>query len=204
MHGEQRREQILDSGTRLFAKKGYQETSISDVCKDLKIGRGTLYQYFGDKESLFHAALKRYAERISKFMKPFREIPIAPPRDEAGIVRLMTLRLELIFQTIMDDRDACGIVFKEAMAKNAKAEAIVHQIRESFLQLMIRDLEDGKRQGMLDLDDPRFVAEFLLGGLLHVASTRLIDTERPADPRALAEDTARLVVGAVYHRPAAG
>lgn len=49
----------------LFWEKGYQATSLSDIQRDLDIGRASLYAAFGDKESLFLKALALYRERYT-------------------------------------------------------------------------------------------------------------------------------------------
>ena len=51
----------LEKAMRLFWTKSYEGTSVSDLTETLGISRPSLYAAFGDKESLFRAALERYA-----------------------------------------------------------------------------------------------------------------------------------------------
>ena len=51
----------LEKAMRLFWAKGYEGTSVADLTETLGIGRPSLYAAFGDKQSLFRAALERYA-----------------------------------------------------------------------------------------------------------------------------------------------
>src|SRR5580692_8680111 len=51
----------LEKAMRLFWAKGYEGTSVADLTKTLGISRPSLYAAFGDKQSLFRAALERYA-----------------------------------------------------------------------------------------------------------------------------------------------
>src|SRR3984885_14236101 len=51
----------LEKAMRLFWAKGYEGTSVADLTGTLGISRPSLYAAFGDKESLFRAALGRYA-----------------------------------------------------------------------------------------------------------------------------------------------
>lgn len=50
----------LDQATRLFWSKGYEATSISDLCKTMGIGSPSLYAAFGSKEALYAEALDYY------------------------------------------------------------------------------------------------------------------------------------------------
>ena len=49
---EERRRSILDAALRLFANKGYESTSISQLAKEVGISKGLVYTYFDSKEAL--------------------------------------------------------------------------------------------------------------------------------------------------------
>src|SRR5580658_9068261 len=51
----------LEKAMRLFWMKSYEGTSVADLTAALGISRPSLYAAFGDKQSLFRAALERYA-----------------------------------------------------------------------------------------------------------------------------------------------
>src|SRR6202167_1789734 len=51
----------LEKAMRLFWTKGYEGTSVADLTETLGISRPSLYAAFGDKQSMFRAALERYA-----------------------------------------------------------------------------------------------------------------------------------------------
>ena len=68
---------ILDRAGELFWKFGYQATSIPELEAATGIGRGSLYNSFGDKEGLYLAALDRYQV---KFGAP----PMSHLADENG------------------------------------------------------------------------------------------------------------------------
>ena len=59
-----RRDQILDCALAVFARQGFHETSIADICVRARIGRGTLYQYFTDKRAVLAALTERIVGRI--------------------------------------------------------------------------------------------------------------------------------------------
>jgi AcrR family transcriptional regulator len=53
-------DKALDRAMRLFWKKGYEGTSLTDLTRAMGISRPSLYAAFGDKEQLFRKALDRY------------------------------------------------------------------------------------------------------------------------------------------------
>ena len=53
-------ERALGEAMDLFWSRGYEATSVRDLMACMGIGRGSLYDTFGDKHALFLAALDRY------------------------------------------------------------------------------------------------------------------------------------------------
>ena len=53
--GEATRGQLLSIATRLFAERGYEDTSIEAVLREAGVSRGSLYHHFPGKEALFEA-----------------------------------------------------------------------------------------------------------------------------------------------------
>ncbi|MGN0740420.1 MAG: TetR/AcrR family transcriptional regulator [Treponema sp.] len=59
-----RRQEILDGAVKVFAQKGYDKTTITDIAGELKISQGLCYRYFPSKEDIYDAALENYADLI--------------------------------------------------------------------------------------------------------------------------------------------
>lgn len=55
--------EVLDQTIELFRARGYQSTSFADLTSELGVNRQSLYDTYGDKQTLFLAALKRYRGR---------------------------------------------------------------------------------------------------------------------------------------------
>jgi TetR/AcrR family transcriptional repressor of nem operon len=52
----------IESAVLVFRERGYQATSIGDLCEATGLTAGSIYKAFGDKRTLFLAALDRYVE----------------------------------------------------------------------------------------------------------------------------------------------
>lgn len=52
------RERILVAMARSCAEKGYNATTIGDICEAAGVSRATFYELFRDKEDCFHAAME--------------------------------------------------------------------------------------------------------------------------------------------------
>ena len=57
---EERRNEILDTAQRLFIEKGFIQTSVSEIVKEIGVAQGTFYYYFKTKEDILDAIIDRY------------------------------------------------------------------------------------------------------------------------------------------------
>lgn len=76
-----KRRQILEGAGRVFSTTGFDASSMSDVAREARVSKATLYVYFQDKEHLFTAICaerrdRNIAEIISLLdtEKPLREV----------------------------------------------------------------------------------------------------------------------------------
>ena len=75
---------VLDRAGALFWRLGYDVVSVQELESATGLGRGSLYNAFGDKEGLFIAAIDRYVDKHGA--APFRHLK---SRDVARGIRLM-------------------------------------------------------------------------------------------------------------------
>ncbi|RRO13230.1 TetR/AcrR family transcriptional regulator [Saccharopolyspora rhizosphaerae] len=59
MSRAEREAQILEVAERVFANDGYQATSMDDIAAQVGLSKPMLYEYFGSKEGLLIACLRR-------------------------------------------------------------------------------------------------------------------------------------------------
>ncbi len=67
------REEVLDEAMQLFWSQGYEATGMAELCARMGVGRQSLYNTFGDKESLFVEALRHYRKaRLRPMLETLR------------------------------------------------------------------------------------------------------------------------------------
>ena len=62
----ERRMELIEAAESLFAKKGYEDTAVSDIVKKIKVGQGTFYHYFKSKEDILEAVAERIVAPIAE------------------------------------------------------------------------------------------------------------------------------------------
>ena len=77
---------ILDAAERLFAQKGFDATSLSEVGAAAGVSRGTPGYFFGSKEELYRAVLERCLAQVREAVRSGRERTLAKPHDPAVIL----------------------------------------------------------------------------------------------------------------------
>ncbi len=56
---DDRKEELIDAAERLFSEKGFNETSVDDICDDVGVAHGLFYYYFDSKEGVIEAITGR-------------------------------------------------------------------------------------------------------------------------------------------------
>ncbi|MEU5100117.1 TetR family transcriptional regulator [Streptomyces sp. NPDC020996] len=76
---EERREQLLAVGARLFSESPYDDVWIEQVAEIAGVSRGLLYHYFPTKRDFFAAVVERESERM---LRMTAAVPGVPARDQ--------------------------------------------------------------------------------------------------------------------------
>ena len=84
-----RREQIINKAMELYALKGYQNVSITDLQFALDIGRGTLYYYFKDQDELFYTCMEKF------FLEP-KQRALSNVSENTGIDLMIKVMLDYL------------------------------------------------------------------------------------------------------------
>jgi AcrR family transcriptional regulator len=72
--GEPRaRTKILEASRKLFARRGFSETSMGDIARSAQVARATVYNNFDDKRDILAAIIGEYMEGYQKIAVRLRE-----------------------------------------------------------------------------------------------------------------------------------
>ena len=81
--GRATRDQLIEVATRLFAERGYEDTSIEAVLSAAGVSRGALYHHFAGKDALFEAVVASVEQRVNIEMAA----AIGAVRDPIAVIR---------------------------------------------------------------------------------------------------------------------
>lgn len=159
-------QRVLEKAMNAFWERGYEGLSIEDLVRSTGIGRGSLYDTFDDKHSLYLAALDQYIAAA--------RAQTSALLDQPGTLQELLGRL---FQTQVDvllsDPARRGCFLVNASLEMAPHDPAVNTIVQSALQ----ELEEGlyrlliKAQVAGELPwrhDPHQLAHFLVATLVGI------------------------------------
>lgn len=66
------RRAILDAGRRVFARIGFEATTVRDIIRETDLAAGTFYNYFKSKEEVFEAIAEDSTQRFRDMLKDVR------------------------------------------------------------------------------------------------------------------------------------
>ena len=155
-----RRSQILEQAEKVFAAKGFHNTTVAEIAAASGFAVGTLYQFFRSKEQLYAVML---TEKLNMLYAGVREAVEA----EGDVVRKIEHLVSSQFRFVEENADFCGIfVRRDHLALSSgsatlrKRMADDYEIHVSFTEGVLRD---GIRAGVLKEMDPRMMAAALTG-----------------------------------------
>ncbi|MEM7129465.1 MAG: TetR/AcrR family transcriptional regulator [Chloroflexota bacterium] len=172
------REAVLERAMRLFWRKGYEATSISDLVNQMGINRGSIYDTFGDKQSLYYAALDYYQQTTgSNLLNPIAEL-------SSPLAAIRLIFANLVDEAICDDsRDGCFAV-NAAMELAAHNHQIAKRSKDAIDGMTAGfqgGLERAIELGELDSErDTLGLAQFLVNGVLGIRTMAKMNPDRSA------------------------
>lgn len=146
---------LVDVARQLFAKKGFEETTMNDIAQASQKGRRTLYTYFKNKEEIYYAVIESELERLSDKMFSVAEMDISP---EEKIVELIYTRLDAIKEIVYRN----GTLKAEFFRNIWGVETARKEFDKNQMELFRRVLNQGKYNGIFDVDNTDLTA-----GILH-------------------------------------
>jgi len=155
-----RRAEILEQAEKIFAAKGFYNTTVAEIAAASGFAVGTIYLFFESKEQLYTAML---TEKLNMMYEGIRKAV----GQEAGVFRKIEVLTASNFQFIESNAEFCSIFVRgDHLSLSEGSEALRERmIRDyadhvSFLEEVIRE---GIRTGDLKKMDPRMMAAALLG-----------------------------------------
>ncbi len=154
------RGEILQAAEKVFAAKGFFQTTMSEIAGEAEFGTGTLYKYFKSKEDLYFSLIDEKVGEINRLVKT--ELSKKNPAIER-IRKVLGLQLEFIeqnrdfFRIYISERNRFEWTVKDDLGKG------IHDKMVTYINILAQVIKEGMRKGEFKSMDPMDLAHALVG-----------------------------------------
>lgn len=146
-------QKILDVSSEIFLQKGYENTSINDIAKALKMTKGAIYYHFASKEELLKQVMENFFQDMNWF------ITIQKDTKTTGLEKIRKVFRHELGDDKKRKMDKLSTpFFKDPTMLLHQLESSVHEVAPVFASF----IEEGNADGSLSVEHPGEVAEILL------------------------------------------
>jgi len=173
----QRKMQILDAASAVFARSGFHESRMDDIAAAAGLSKGALYLYFDGKDAIIAALMRRLFELELKDLRELRASAAPFPERLVEFTRHLARQYEQISADLPIVRE-----FYAVAARQKSVRAFLRDYLRVYRDLIAGLIQEGIDRGELRRVDPRAAAI----GLLAVYEGLLVLWT--VDPRAIKWD----------------
>ncbi len=103
---KEKQKQIVQAAIRVFSRKGFARTTISDIAEEAGIGKGTVYEYFESKEAVIHQTFDTFMEELTP---DFEDLLQSGLPAQEKLIRMITGYSRVLESK--EKQDLIGLVF---------------------------------------------------------------------------------------------
>jgi AcrR family transcriptional regulator len=186
-----RRDALLAAGLELFGTRGYDETTVEDVCAEARLSTDEFEDHFSGTEGLLAAVHEQLAAELMGTVAAALELESA----SAGVERRARAGIAAFVQTLADDERKARVQLLESVGATRAIDARRREVRRAFAGMIARGGERAATAGEIPRRDFGIVATALVGALYEVLVEWLLAEERPPIDEVI-EECVRLFVAA--------
>lgn len=136
-----KQDDIFDAAMQLFAERGYDGTTIPMIADKAKVGAGTIYRYFDNKESLVNSLFIKCVSQFAELLK--NDFPA-----NNGDVRA---QFSHIFYRMVQfaNHHPSALLFIDSHCNGYYLNEDSISVYNDFLAFIIRAIEAGQQEGAI-------------------------------------------------------
>lgn len=93
---EQKKRDVIRRATKLFAEKGFNNTSVDEIARESGMAKASFYKYFASKEEVLISSIRLFVSDLEQSIKQLYSQTNLAPRDKQ--LQLVLVYLERLFE----------------------------------------------------------------------------------------------------------
>jgi TetR/AcrR family fatty acid metabolism transcriptional regulator len=156
-----KKDSILSVSTRLFSKKGFTHSTISEIANLVGIAESTIYEYFNNKEEILLTIPK---VELEVFLANLEEL-ISPKGPDNRLRKLVWHQLHF-FQ---NNREYTTVLLLELRPNPKFYQSPAYELIKEYSNVLLSIINEGKKEGIFRTEvNERLVRDMVFGTLDHV------------------------------------
>lgn len=172
-----KQQKIIETAIKLFAEKGYANTSTSEIAKAAGVAEGTIFRHYGTKDNLLLSVILPFLKEALPSMAEnvFREVLTEETLHFEDFLRgLFKNRMKFV----IENKEIFQIIVKELVYSDALKQEIAPFFTENVIKRIVHAIDMFKERG--DIKD--LPANTILRMLVTVFGGFLVSTFILAPP----------------------
>lgn len=160
---QERRNQLIDTALALFAEKGVESTTISDIAKRAGVAQGLVYHYFDSKDDLLWAIIERH-NPLPIISTALTEVADRPVREV-----LLDLATR-VYNLMGEKRSIIVVVAREALTR-PELQRRIFALQRIGIGLFVEFMRSRIAAGEIRPHNPEVMARMLIGSVVAMRLT---------------------------------
>ncbi len=157
-------QQIIEAAVRVFARRGYYNSRVSDIAREAGIAAGTIYLYFKTKDDIL---VTLFRDKMAEFVGTLRKAIAGEPDAASKVRRLVSLH----FSMLEENPELAEVVQVELRQGQKFFRDASSQEIGAYFALIGSVLEEGVAEGRFRSSLPVKVATKMLFGAMDQMAT---------------------------------
>ncbi|MDR1408608.1 MAG: TetR/AcrR family transcriptional regulator [Tannerella sp.] len=145
------RDVLVDVARQLFARLGFDNTTMNDIAQASKKGRRTIYTYFKSKDDIFGAVIE---SEIDKLQEALADIAAKDLPADEKLITLIYTRLDAMKAIVFRNGTLRALFFRDIW----RVEKARKKFDREEARIIRNILDDGVNAGIFDVPDTETMA----------------------------------------------
>jgi len=156
-------EAILESAIKVFARKGFHKSRISEIAREAAVADGTIYLYFKNKDDIL---ISLFEDKLEQIIRELR----AEIRQEQDPLEKLRKFIQTHLGLVSRNPDLAAVLQVELRQSNKFMKEYVPAKFIDYLNLIGEIIREGQAEGLIRRDvAPGIVKRALFGALDEIA-----------------------------------
>jgi AcrR family transcriptional regulator len=171
---ELRKQQILDAAATCFARRGFHQTTMQDICREVELSPGAVYRYFPSKDAIIEGMCLRGQEQNSAAL----EEGLASPSTLPAFIELIRIFFEELDNLRSYEFCSLNVELIAESPRNERVQALQAQVLRGVRERLTPFVESAQAKGDIDPSlDPEAITRVMIAQYQGLITQRLVEPD---------------------------